>query len=63
MWGARTRFQPDLVALDDLPAEIARVLRPGGTMLVSDIVAESIPAEIAANREAWIERWTEIVTG
>ena len=34
-------------------AEIARVLRPGGTMLVSDIVAEEIPADIAANRHLY----------
>jgi len=34
-------------------AEIARVLRPGGTMLVSDIVAAEIPAEIAANRHLY----------
>lgn len=34
-------------------AEIARVLRPGGTMLVSDIVAEDIPAEIAGNRHLY----------
>ncbi len=31
-------------------AEIARVLKPGGTMLVSDIVAEELPPEIAQNR-------------
>ena len=29
-------------------AEIARVLRPGGQMLVSDIVAEDLPAEVRA---------------
>ena len=29
-------------------AEIARVLKPGGTMLVSDIVAEDLPEEIVA---------------
>lgn len=31
-------------------AEVARVLRPGGTMLVSDIVVEHLPVEIAGNR-------------
>ncbi|GAA5484240.1 arsenite methyltransferase [Haloferula sargassicola] len=30
-------------------AEIARVLRPGGHMLVSDIVAEQLPAELSGN--------------
>jgi SAM-dependent methyltransferase len=30
--------------------EIARVLRPEGTMLVSDIVAEDLPPDIAANK-------------
>lgn len=34
-------------------AEIARVLRPGGTMLVSDIVAENLPAEITTNRHLY----------
>ena len=38
---------------DRVFAEIARVLRPGGTMLVSDIVAEEIPAEIADNRHLY----------
>lgn len=33
--------------------EIARVLRPGGTMLVSDIVADAIPEEIADNRHLY----------
>jgi SAM-dependent methyltransferase len=34
-------------------AEIARVLKPGGTMLVSDIVAEDLPAEITENRHLY----------
>lgn len=34
-------------------AEIARVLRPGGTMLVSDIVAEDLPVEIIGNRHLY----------
>jgi SAM-dependent methyltransferase len=34
-------------------AEIARVLRPGGTMLVADIVAAEIPPEIADNRHLY----------
>lgn len=34
-------------------AEIARVLRPGGRMLVSDIVAEDLPAEIAGNQRLY----------
>jgi SAM-dependent methyltransferase len=34
-------------------AEIARVLKPGGQMLVSDIVAESLPAEIADSRRLY----------
>ena len=31
-------------------AEIARVLRPGGAMLVSDIVADALPKELVENR-------------
>ena len=34
-------------------AEIARVLRPGGRMLVSDIVAEDLPPEISGNRHLY----------
>ncbi len=34
-------------------AEIARVLRPGGAMLVSDIVAEGLPREISENRQLY----------
>ncbi|HEX7498801.1 MAG TPA: arsenite methyltransferase [Polyangia bacterium] len=34
-------------------AEIARVLKPGGRMLVSDIVAEDLPAAIARNRHLY----------
>ena len=34
-------------------AEIARVLRPGGTTLVSDIVAEGLPTEIGENRHLY----------
>jgi SAM-dependent methyltransferase len=34
-------------------AEIARVLKPGGRMLVSDIVAEGLPPEIAGNRRLY----------
>jgi SAM-dependent methyltransferase len=34
-------------------AEIARVLKPGGRMLVSDIVAEDLPEEIAGNRSLY----------
>ncbi len=34
-------------------AEIARVLRPGGQMLVSDIVAESLPPEILEDRRLY----------
>jgi SAM-dependent methyltransferase len=35
---------------DRVFAEIARVLRPGGAMLVSDIVAEELPPEVRASR-------------
>ena len=34
-------------------AEIARVLKPGGRMLVSDIVAEELPEEISGNRRLY----------
>jgi ubiquinone/menaquinone biosynthesis C-methylase UbiE len=34
-------------------AEIARVLKLGGRMLVSDIVAEELPEEIAGNRQLY----------
>jgi arsenite methyltransferase len=34
-------------------AEIARVLRPGGTMLVSDIVAEELPPEVQQSRHLY----------
>uniref|UniRef100_UPI00261C9D60 methyltransferase domain-containing protein n=1 Tax=uncultured Chloroflexus sp. TaxID=214040 RepID=UPI00261C9D60 len=34
-------------------AEIARVLKPGGRMLIADIVAEDLPAEIASHRRLY----------
>jgi arsenite methyltransferase len=34
-------------------AEIARVLRPGGAMLVSDIVAEDLPRDLLQNRRLY----------
>lgn len=34
-------------------AEIARVLRPGGAMLVSDIVAQDLPPQLAENRHLY----------
>jgi arsenite methyltransferase len=38
---------------DRVFAEIARVLRAGGTMLVSDIVAEDLPSAITTNRHLY----------
>ena len=35
-------------------AEIARVLRAGGTLLVSDIVAQDLPEEVTANRHLYV---------
>jgi len=34
-------------------AEIARVLKPGGRMLISDIVVEDLPAEMTGNRRLY----------
>jgi len=33
--------------------ELARVVRPGGRLALADIVADRLPAEIRANRDAW----------
>jgi arsenite methyltransferase len=38
---------------DRVFAEIARVLRPGGAMLVSDIVAEDLPQEVLESRHLY----------
>jgi arsenite methyltransferase len=38
---------------DRVFAEIARVLRPGGAMLVSDIVAEDLPPEVRESRQLY----------
>jgi arsenite methyltransferase len=38
---------------DRVFAEIARVLRPGGAMLVSDIVAEDLPPEVRESRHLY----------
>ena len=51
---------PSLVGLDDCISELARVVRPGGFIVVSDLVWRTLPEEPLGPKWDWVATWPPV---